>query len=228
MRQDSNTIKLNLGNGDLVALAGAIVRKAVQLGGVFVPSVANNVINAEALFASVPEVTIFPVRDMAEVLAMDGLAFHVPRIPQNVDRDHYAYLYQMLGLPYSVRWESSPIPNSRLLVPMIRPPTHPYQFVHDDMHRGFGITKRLNPKLVRFPRYPGFGPNGIEQFARPLIAFCEILENAEEIHVMDTASFHYVEHCNPKTDKLFLHRYPRPFTPVWMEYETRHAWTIVE
>lgn len=221
-------IKLNLGNGDLVALAGAIVRKALELGGVSVPSVPNNVINAQALFASVPEVTIFPVRDMAEVLAMDGLDFYVPRIPENIDRDHFAYLYEMLGLPYLVRWESSPIAASRLIVPMIKPPRHPYQFVHDDMHRGFNITKRVNPRLVRFPRYPGFAHNGLERFARPLLAFCEILESAEEIHVMDTASFHYAEHCELKTDKLFLHRYPRPFTPIWMEYETRYDWTIVE
>lgn len=213
------TVKLNLGNGDLIALAGAIRLATKRYGALRVPTLADNLANARALFASEPLVKPFVVGSLAQVLVSKGLRFYEPVIPRDIDRDHYAHIYDMLGLDYSARWNASPIPASRELVPMITPPRWPYRFVHDDPERGFIIKRFASNSVSVFRPSP---------YVAPLLSWSLVIENAEEIDVMDSSLFHLTEHLNPKTKKLRLHRYPRPYTPVWMDYQTRHDWTIVE
>lgn len=215
-------VQLCLGNGDLIALAGLIVLAAKKHGSVLVPTLKENELNARTLFASVPAVKIFVVESMAHLLAMEveeALTFFEPTIPKGINRDHYEHLYNKQGYDYSARWFSSPVWRSRARVPQVLVPAEPYALIHDDIQRRMPI-KTLQPfnlKLVRLTRTK-----------EPLLAYCDLIENAAEIHFIDSAPRHLAEHCKVKTDKLYLHRYPRAYAPIWMDYKARHPWKVIE
>jgi hypothetical protein len=77
-----------------------------------------------------------------------------------------------------------------------------------------------------------------------ILVMADLLENAEEIHVMDNCVFHMTEQLNPK-GRLFLHQYVRARVPIILSdncssklpayhaagYQTyrdlRHQWTEV-
>jgi len=88
-----------------------------------------------------------------------------------------------------------------------------YIFVHDDMVRGYKINDKYLPNcnMIR--------PNMEYDF----FDFCYLIENAKEIHLMESSYKCLVEHLNIKTDKLFYHTYIRNY-PKTIRVTSKYQW----
>jgi hypothetical protein len=127
--------------------------------------------------------------------------------------DIFRYIYAEREVPYGVKWNYCPI--QKFHVEQIRVPKGEYCFRHDDPKRGMVITKGQT-------RLPVYRPDP----SKSILAHIEIVEQAAVLEVLDSAIFHLAELTEPRGE-LFLHRYPRPYTPVTNDYWTRHKWTDV-
>jgi hypothetical protein len=212
--------RCNLGLGDAIALSGAAVVLAERHGGLIFPCVKKYEVSVRSFFVGYPEIEVRDVATASELWNTDADCIQAAeeQIPPRCEIDHYRWLYQKLGVDYEERWARCPIRWSRVKVDQIPIPRDKYVFLHDDSNRKFMIDDS------RVPRFYTLYANPIEE---SILEFCHVIENADEVHVIDSAFFHLTEHLRPKGN-LFLHRYARPYYPIWNDYLTRHQWTILE
>jgi len=106
--------------------------------------------------------------------------------------------YTCLGIPYLYRWTKFKLVRNEneeaRILNKLNPNKEKYIFVHDDPSRGFNITPQNSSgyKIIR---------NDVSENLFDMIG---ILENAEEIHCMESSMRCLIEHLNV-TDKLFLY-----------------------
>lgn len=94
----------------------------------------------------------------------------------------------------------------------------PFVFVHDDA--------RFPLPAERLPKLPLFRPD--LSLTKDIFDYCEVLEKAQEIHVVDSSFMFLIdclEYTNP-AQKLFVHRYARPNMP-WNLPILQKNWTIL-
>lgn len=230
------TLLCCLGLGDAIALSGAAVALADTYGHVRFPCLARYWNSVQSIFINNPEVEVMVVPNMDAVVKMrehkGSIRAYEDEIPRDIDffqMDHYRWIYEkLLFLPYDFRWNQCPIKlASRRVSQACFRDIEQYRFIHDDPERGFRIRMQDIKPLARTT------VDAIDRWHRPhdlamsILRYVDMIEYAAEVHVIDSAFFHLTESIQPK-GKLFLHRYARPYYPVWNDYETRHAWEIVE
>jgi len=118
--------------------------------------------------------------------------------------------YQMFEEKYDIRMKYCPLRNNSFKVKQEPVMLKHYMFIHEDKKRGFEIDERKynNGSLGRF--YMNLQSNN------SVLAYREIIENAEEIHCIDSSFFHLVNSFKPK-GKLFYHTYAaRPDAPKFL------------
>jgi hypothetical protein len=133
--------------------------------------------------------------------------------------------YEQAGLPYAVRFEKCPIKEAAKKVPQVTPlfPNHRKIFLHDDAPRGFPITRLV--------------PNGEDAF-RPkpeekhlsILRYAEAIQEALEIHVIDSAFFWLVNALlsgTPLKARLYFHAYVRWPHGTFFRYENRLPWEYI-
>lgn len=213
-------LRLNLGLGDAIALSGAAVVLAERHGGLIFPCLKKYEVSVRSFFVNHPEIE---VRELESARALwqsdhDCIIALEEQIPARCEIDHYRWLYQKLGVDYEERWERCPIAKARSHVAQWIPgQTFLYGFLHEDQSRGFAISESNTPD---FPIYVPIFTD------RSILTYCMAIENAAEVHVIDSAFFHLTEQLS-RRGKLFLHLYARPYYPIWNDYQTRHKWTIL-
>jgi len=113
--------------------------------------------------------------------------------------------YRQAGLPYETRWKYElPKPN-KVIQPVIK-----------------------NQVIIADSAdYPIF--IGASSFTRlidvgSMLQWKEVLENASEIHCIESSVKQYIEFLNPK-GKLFLHKFKGK---SWRVVPSKHNWTIIE
>lgn len=115
--------------------------------------------------------------------------------------------YRLSGIPLEKKWDSFYVERDsareKTLYDKIRPDGE-YVFLHEDASRGFTINRK---KISR--KYAIVEPK--KELTDNIFDYCMLIENAAEIHVIDS-SFMFLIDClkydNPK-QKLFIHRYAR-------------------
>ena len=83
----------------------------------------------------------------------------------------------------------------------LNPTNKPYIFVHDDPSRDLIISNEDIPDY----RSDYFVIKNDEKF--PIFDYGLLLENAKQVHVMESAIRHIVEHLSTKNVKLYLHSF---------------------
>lgn len=132
--------------------------------------------------------------------------------------------YMLSGIPFSKKWDSFFIERdlqreSKFFRKYIK--ENNYAFVHEDIPRGYVIDKSHIGKTCT----PFIAENGLTD---KISDYCTIIENANEIHVIDS-SFMFLIDCLPyhnPTQKLFVHRYARA-NDEWQLPILRKDWTII-
>jgi hypothetical protein len=112
--------------------------------------------------------------------------------------------YKQVGLKFDRRWSDfyvdRDLKEEKKLLERFNLKPGEYIFVHDDSIRGYNISDRFFSSDLQI-----FRPDQSEQ---NIFNYCTILENAKEIHVMDSC-FKHVADSLYLTNDLFYHVYVR-------------------
>ncbi len=135
-----------------------------------------------------------------------------------------ARFYSQAKLDLSCRWDNFYVPrnsrreNQKYLDFALK--KHTYYFLHEDPSRNYLIDRKyLDPKKTVF------SPD--KKHRMPLADYSLIIENAFEIHCIESSFSAYIEQLNPEVKK-FAHRYSRPEARDDFRYEYTYKtnWTI--
>jgi hypothetical protein len=209
-------------------LAGAAVVLAERHEGLRFPCKRGNEVSVRSFFAFHPEIEVFCVDDPHDL----EIKFERQAAARNVIFSGYyaepnarpgesfdRWFYRQLGVPLEDRWDKSPLLKASKAVEQRLSPCMPHAFLHDDGARGYRIRRDVDPVLAPVRSY--FGPT------RSILSYRNLIGQADEVHVINSAFWHLTESLVPSTDKLFLHRYARPWSPLDMA-KTRLSWEVID
>ncbi|TSC63505.1 MAG: hypothetical protein Athens041674_72 [Parcubacteria group bacterium Athens0416_74] len=132
--------------------------------------------------------------------------------------------YALAGVDFKKKWESFHVVRDhvreRYLFERIAPKT-PYAFLHEDSGRRYLIKRRMVASDL-----PIVEPDPM--LTENIFDYCSIIENAREIHVIDS-SFMFLIDCLPyenPSQKLYVHRYARQNSD-WHLPVLKKNWTIL-
>jgi hypothetical protein len=214
--------RTSTGIGDVIALAAAAVILAERNGGILLPVKLEYLASIKSIFVNHPEVEFIDAGLFCKNPTPNNLFISKTDLwLRDTGIDQYQRIYQHFGIPYSERWDSSPVLKACEKVEQIPvPDVGPYKFMHDDQDRGY----RIDLAKVQ-DGTPIYVPKVVE--GRSILAYKDLLENATKIHVIDSSFYHLTEQLNPR-GRLFFHRYARGnYQAMNNDYEMRHAWEIL-
>jgi hypothetical protein len=213
----------NMGVGDCLALSGGAVFLARLAGSLVWPAWPSTETSVRSIFVNHPEITIvnlvnpgpFPPDSYLTTLVFrNGLT----ALPKDIPMDLHRYVYALHDIDYEERWRSCPISDARKFVQQKPHPKGRYMFVHDDPARGHRIDPRRLPNLR--PYRPFKDP------AVSILSYCDALEAATEVHVIDSSFRHLAEQIHPR-GRLVYHQYAKTtYLERWNDYFTRLDWQI--
>jgi hypothetical protein len=211
------------GLGDLIAVSGAAVMLSKMYGKLVLTSLAKYESEFKRIFVHFPEIqleiALKDANDFMDLEIEENLLLHNASISiRDTHLDSFERVYKHFGVPYRYRWDACPIASACSKVNQIEVPSKPYVFVHDDRNRGFAIDRN------KIDNIPVFHPSSV--ISESILSFKDVIENASEVHVFDSAFFHFTECLEPK-GKLFFHRYVRPNQKRYSDYKTKHKWEIL-
>jgi hypothetical protein len=147
----------------------------------------------------------------------------VENLPENFGRVPWPeWLYYQLEtqcgfpVPYSLRWDNCPIRESAKKLTQT-PWPEGYAFMHDDPDRTFLIRKFPHP----------FAFQKVHNDGKSILHLAQAIEEAPEVHVIDSCFFHLTEALKPK-GQLYLHRYAKWYAKGWNDHVNRYKWNIIE
>jgi len=139
-----------------------------------------------------------------------------------------ANFYYQARIPLELRWSESPASNAvmeNLLFDQLNCGDSSYIFLHEDRHRGFVIDRNL----IKSP-YGVIEPNPQIANRFSIFDYKKVVENAAEIHVIESSFAAFVESLEvPKVPK-FAHRYARghAMADFRHEFTYRANWKILK
>jgi hypothetical protein len=119
-----------------------------------------------------------------------------------------ANFYLQAGLDPDTRWKlfnyQRDLPEEDEVFRILGCDQGPYIFLHEDRARGFTINRNLLNKNLRI-----IEPN-LNQATFNILSYRKVLENAREIHCIESSFSIYVDNLGIGGIKKFAHRYSRP------------------
>ncbi|WP_448188453.1 hypothetical protein [Azospirillum sp. sgz301742] len=214
----------HLGLGDHLICNGLVrhIAAGTPSLGLFVKR--HNETSVRFMFRDDPTIRLFPVRHDDDV---NDFLRHYPAVPlvrigfEKLDEKRHTFgedFYAQAGLDYSDRWALSFVQRNpereRALFERLVGTVRPYLFLHDDPGRNLTIDRRLVPGGL-----PVIRPD--RRMTDNIFDYGMILENAQEIHCMDSAFRHLADSLPRLTGRLILHHYVRGPTS---DVPGRHTW----
>lgn len=227
----------HIGLGDALICNGLVRELHARLGRLTLPALPKYQKSIEWMFGDLPGVTVLPLLGFDE--AADDLGLKRRHIDAVVDVTNYNNIaigllsgsalwrgrrtidngfYDQAGVPFAFKWSKF---FHRKYPAQIVPPGEPYVFVHMDAER----------KYVFEPQYAAKVPHVVTNLdwdVDNLFRLQEVLERAEEIHVMESVFSNWIELMPDFRHRpMYLydakHMYGGPGFPVY-----RHKpWTVV-
>jgi hypothetical protein len=216
---------MHMACGDTIVQSGLIVELSKKYGPVAVPTYDRHEKFVRSLFRHIHEISIYIVPEYLPWGAPQDSVFDLAMLNSGLDKSMEIRLgsyhlgkkingtcgtYRQAGIEYIKRWDSCPIEEaSRNVEQMSWWPNESRIFIHDDVLRGFRITRFTGNAML-----PELSDN--------ILSYVNILKTAKEIHVIDSAFYCLVNQLsiNPGTS-LYFHRYARVDPTVMVE---RHNW----
>lgn len=124
---------------------------------------------------------------------------------ENTEYTTEMIFYDQLNIPYKNRfietfWKRD-LDQEEKLIRELNPKNRSYIFVHDDPKRDLIIS---NDDILNYSENTLVLRNNHKY---PIFYYGKILENAKEIHVMESSMRHIIESLNTNNVKLFLHSF---------------------
>jgi hypothetical protein len=196
----------NLGLGDAIICNG-LVRWYARTGcEIILPCWEHNLPTVRHMFSDLANVRVaLPVNGDAR--PQRSRDYEVLSI--GVNNPHFGAIepwdrafYEFAGVPFDAKWDLFYVPESGSEIRV----HGRYMLVHEDNERGFGIDpERLDLPIGK--RGMGFTWS-INKGEGPLTDWRNVIRDAAEIHMIDSAPMHLAE-LLPTTGKLFYHKYAR-------------------
>jgi hypothetical protein len=175
----------------------------------------NNMKNVSFMFSDLKEFELIPVNndfDVENYIIMNNIRNDLIRIGFSEMSKHQPPLkfdeafYKIANMDFSVRFDNFKTPRNHELEDTIynelNPNKEPYIFIHDDKERGFEIDKsKINSKFKIIENDTKYG----------LFDMLKIIENAEEVHVMQSSIKDLINSYIFTKPKFFLHLYVRNY-----------------
>jgi 2-desacetyl-2-hydroxyethyl bacteriochlorophyllide A dehydrogenase len=140
-------------------------------------------------------------------------------LEQGIHLDRAFYL--MAGVPFEEKvskfyFERNP-EQEKILLSRLNPDNLPYIFVHDDASRGLNMDmSKIRDDLLVIRPTQGFR----------LFDYLGVIENAEEVHVMESCFQTIIDLQNYNKNNIYLHKYIRNYGGVLFPEQT-HDYIII-
>lgn len=125
---------------------------------------------------------------------------------EDIDTSYPNGFFLNYNTTYSIRKKYCPLRKQSLKVKQLPVPKEPYAFIHEDYARGFLIDGSHTPIGPNLYINAEFNPG------QSILAYRDLIENATEIHCIDSSIFNLVNSFQPQ-GKLYYHWYARPHSP---------------
>lgn len=205
-------LQINRGLGDAI-IANGLIRELSKFNEhILVPCFDHNLKSIRNMFIDLQNVSLISdTEDVPKDYAILDIGCGNPKFKDF--RSFDVGFYELSGIPFEKRWTSFKIIDQS----PIKPPKSLYILKHEDPKRGFIIQPRhINPT------YPILDIEGSEF----LSDYIEMIENALEIHCIDSSMLHLVDSLNPK-GQLFYHKYTRNNGPFHQTVK-RLKWNVLD
>lgn len=214
-------IAWHLGLGDAIACS-AIVNKLSNDYLVTIPCWEHNKISVESFFTGNHKVHIMVVENdrLLQEDSVTGnyynrvlrLGHYNKDLPQLPGEDFVQWFYRQAGMTMEDKERYCPIKEAINSDHQVDMPKKGISFIHQDNERGFIINK---------PNIEYVMP---ENIGGSILKYCSALQEAKEIHCIDSSFLHLVE-CLPVKGKKFYHKYARPEST---DYKYLKNWEVIE
>lgn len=198
-------IRPHLGLGDAFILNGMVRALATKHAGIIFPAKQHNAETLKMLWADVPNVAVIPVTNDSEADELTDSYAGTKLMLGMFGKDWNGgkpgwdeLMYKQAGVPFEDRWSSFKIGTP----PNVQHETSAKTFalVHHDIERNFVIQTKILPSIPSYYVWP----------SRSLLDFIWMIQNAEEIHCIDSSVACLADSIATKAKKLVLHLYARP------------------
>ncbi len=210
-------LKLHIGLGDIIAQSAIINKIAAYEDCVILPCYKQNEESVRSIFANTPNVELDIIKynpnewpEFEADCKTLGIGYYGDD-EQKPNEDFVQWFYRHANMTYEEKQAWCPIKKAaeRILQTKVSD-KFDYDFIHDVGSNG---ANRISYKTDRIIFRPGRDGS--------ILKYVQAIENATEIHCIDSAFFHLVECINPK-GKLFYHK----TRPNSTNYNTIKNWTI--
>lgn len=194
-------IRPHLGLGDAIIL-NALVRHFAAKGPVIFPCKTHNAPSVSFMFRDCQDISVAAVGGDADAELRCTLCNNALKLgmfgKDFTFKDWSDCFFRQAGLNPDLRWHGFRI--QREWGSELWPPEGDYAFVHEDRARNMIIRDELLPAM----------PIVLAEKRDTIFAYLGVIENAAEIHVIDSAFLALCDQIKTKAHRLVLHHYARP------------------
>lgn len=215
----------HLGLGDHI-ICNAIVRNyAKQNDKVYLFVKPHNFNNVEFMYRDLQNIDYLIGDDaFAEKYVRENNISNLLKIGfDNLDRNINFDLsfYKLANIDFEKKWTDFYIDRDmekeKILFDSLGIKENNYIFINEDKNRGYVMNKN---------KYRQDLPIITSDIQCGLFDLCYTIENAKEIHLMESSIKCLVEHLNIKTDNIFFHHYVRGYPPT-LRVTSKRKWFIL-
>ena len=236
---DELQIYHHLGLGDHIICNGLVRQFSKLYQKVYCFVKAVNVSSVAFMYRDEPKIQLIPVKDDSEVVLRTNESIPLIKIGfEKLDTSSGNFdesFYRQVGMDFSSRWYDFYVERDhqleRELFSTLNPGHTPYALVHDDVRRSLFldvtyVTKGL--QIINPSEHLRIQEMNPEFQNYNLFHWILLLENAEEIHCMDSSFKCLVESLsNLAKPRLYYHRYVRGSGPRAVS-TVRKNWTVIK
>ena len=206
----------HLGLGDHIICNGIVRHFHKEIGSAKLFCYEHNIKNIGYMFRDLENFELIPVKSDFEAesilnsldSSIKQIKIGFNRLPEFMDPLTFdEAFYAIAGLDFSVRMDEfyleRELESEKEILNRMNPNGEKYVFIHDDATRGFKIDEsRITSEYKKI-----YNDNSI-----PLFHCISLIENAEEVHVMQSSIKDLINSFKFEKPKFFLHEYVRNYS----------------
>jgi hypothetical protein len=207
----------HIGLGDQILCNGMIREISEKSDTVYLPVKKHNINNVSDMYKDLKNINYINVFDDQEMLKYFSLmkniidkVYSFGIFAKDFMKDAKTFdesFYKQTEIDYNNRWNKFQyVNNLDKQIELLNIAPSNYIFIHDDNSRGLNVTKNIKSNIFNFR--PNHNIGLINKYT--IFDYIKILENAAEIHCMDSSFACLIDHLPQLYDKpKFIHRYIR-------------------
>lgn len=207
----------HLGLGDHIICNGMIRHYCKLYDNIILFSYSHNLSNVRYMYRDLKNLEIFDFKkedDLIQYVIKNNLQSHIIKIGFERLSSYLNEMtfdkafYKMMGFDFMVRFDNfyyqRDIEKENLVCKTLNPNNEKYIFIIDDPQRGFNIDMNKVPKKYKIIK---------NDYNFMMFDYIKLLENAEEIHTMQTGFLDLINSYKMNTPKIYRHTYVRQYEP---------------